>query len=148
LSRARRKNELPALFRSISASTSGSAGSLTLFWDAASWIAPMKQADQAAPNRCSAAGCGCGSLMSNWPSLLRAEPLRPAVMWVLPVKRTFSVADFSVVDMAKSFPEVVNRIRLNRVRLIYFTGPDLVKHFRFNRIRFINLRHHKRWRFP
>jgi hypothetical protein len=78
----------------------------------------------------------------------RLRDLAVETIWVLPVKRTFSVADFSVVDMAKSFPEVVNRIRLNRVRLIYFTGPDLVKHFRFNRIRFINLRHHKRWRFP
>src|SRR5687768_2163152 len=58
----------------------------------------MKHADQAMAKRFSAAGCGCGSLMSMNLSLLLAAPSRPPVVCVRPVKTTFSF-----VAMAGSF---------------------------------------------
>ena len=62
-----RPQEVAAVARSSDRSRhrpSGVAGSLIFLCTAASSIAPMKQADQATAKRFSAAGCGCGSLMS------------------------------------------------------------------------------------
>ena len=62
LRRARKKKASSAMIRSISASIDGWAGSGIFFREAASSIAPIKQADQAAAKSFSAAGCGLGSL--------------------------------------------------------------------------------------
>jgi hypothetical protein len=58
---------------------------------AASSMAPMKQAAQAAAKSCTAARGGSGSLMSRWSSVLRSAPLAPTVVRVVLVKRSFSV---------------------------------------------------------
>jgi hypothetical protein len=89
LRRARRKKPPFPRFRSISASIAGALGSLIFLREAASSIAPMKQADQAAAKSRSAAGCGSGSRISRLPSLLRVAPSVPPVVKVLPVKRSF-----------------------------------------------------------
>lgn len=76
--------------RSTSASTATPAGSATFMLFATRPMAPMKQADQPAPNSCSGlvptpAEPGRDSLMSRRPSELRAVPSRPPSVRVLPV---------------------------------------------------------------